>query len=117
MFDYSQNHRNEEINVRGAGNGSVNGDYVREGMLDGVGKYVKKGVWEGLACTFSLFRCHVSNDTKHWYISIVPVGKKPGTNTDIDFYTSQADGEFPASSGWVAVGEGKEPCPRTEVRI
>jgi ubiquitin carboxyl-terminal hydrolase 9/24 len=120
IHDDIQNYRSEEIIVHGAGVDTVNGLYVRKGMIDGVGRYVKKGVWKGLECQFSIFRCEISDNTKHWYISIVPGGTRPGINSDIDFYSTLSDlqgSEFPPSSNWEAKTEGKVPCPKVEVRI
>jgi hypothetical protein len=77
-----------KVIVQGAGLDVINGVYVRDGIVDGAGRYVKKAIWNGVEDTFSLFRCNVSNNTQHWFISIVPVGAQPGTNADTDFYSA-----------------------------
>lgn len=122
MYDDAQRYRegDEKVIVQGAGSDVINGVYTRDGTFDGAGKYIKKGSWKGDEETFSLFRCSVSNNSnKHWYISIVPVGVRPGTSTDIDFYTAPAtlrSGDLPPSLGWTKVNEGEDPCPVVEVK-
>ncbi|KAI2507917.1 peptidase [Fragilaria crotonensis] len=122
MYDEAQRYRegDEKVIVQGAGSDVINGVYIRDGTFDGAGKYIKKGSWKGDEETFSLFRCSVSNNSnKHWYISIVPVGVRPGTSTDIDFYTAPAtvrSGDLPPSRGWTKVNEGEDPCPVVEVK-
>lgn len=108
----------EKVIVHGAGLDVINGVYVRNGFFDSVGKYVKKGTWKGVEETFSLFRCNVSNNTQHWYISIVPVGVQPGTNTDIDFYSapvSHQNPEHPPAQGWNSANEGVSPAPMVQI--
>ena len=121
MYDDAQRCRegDEKVIVQGAGSDVINGVYTRDGTFDYAGKYIKKGIWKGDEETFSLFRCNVSNNSKHWYISIVPVGVRPGTSTDIDFYTAPAtlrSGDFPPAVGWTKVNEGEDPCPAVEVK-
>jgi len=112
--------RREQVLVQGAGLEIVNGEYSRTTMFDGVGKYAKLGIWQDQSHEFSLFRCNTSNNTKHWYISIVPHGVQPGTSTDIDFYSapvSSEDPDFPPSHGWTTSSEGKASTPTLMVQF
>mmetsp|Transcript_6257 Transcript_6257/g.14120 ORF Transcript_6257/g.14120 Transcript_6257/m.14120 type:complete len:223 (-) Transcript_6257:79-747(-) len=118
MYD-DHKFRDEKIVVANAGLPVINGVYHREGTFEHAGKYVKSGVWKGVNEEFSLFRCNVSNNTKHWYISIVPAGVQPGTNTDIDFYSAPVGGEnpdYPPVSGWTKANEGVNPPPVVTVK-
>jgi hypothetical protein len=104
-----------EIIVEGAGQQAVNGVYVRDGYFEGACKYSMQGKFNGDNCAFSLFQCNVSNNTKHWYISIVPRNSQPGTSTDIDFYSAPVlDNctEYPPTGTWTKSNEGKEPPPK-----
>ena len=115
--DYYDDGR-EHVVVSGAGLDVVNGQYVRTTVFDGVGKYNKYGVWQGQRREFSLFRCNTSNNTKHWYISIVPHGVQPGTSTDIDFYSaplSTGTPNFPPTDSWNTSSEGKVPAPTVAI--
>ena len=119
MYDDGHRFRDEKIVISGAGLDAINGIYYRDGEFDGVGKYTRKGIWKGMEETFSLFRCNVSNNTSHWYISIVPVGVQPGTNTDIDFYSAPVNPQtpnLPPIHGWTKANEGIPPSPVVEVR-
>ena len=119
MYDDVQRYRDEKVIVQGAGLDVINGLYVRDGFFEGAGKYAKKGIWKGVEETFSLFRCNVSNNTKHWYISIVPVGVQPGTNTDIDFYSAPVStqaADYPPGQGWTKANEGVPPSPVVEIK-
>ena len=53
-----------------------------------VAKYCKIGMWNNENINFSLFRCKLSDETRRWYISIVPKNIQPGTNKDVDFYST-----------------------------
>jgi ubiquitin carboxyl-terminal hydrolase 9/24 len=119
MYDDGHRFRDEKIVISGAGLDAINGIYHRDGEFDGVGKYTRKGTWKGMEEAFSLFRCNVSNNTSHWYISIVPVGVQPGTNTDIDFYSAPVNPQnpnLPPIHGWTKANEGIPPSPVVEVR-
>jgi len=113
----TSNFRDGKVIVRGAGLVVVDGVYHPAGTFDRVGKYMREGVWKDRKETFSLFRCHVSDNTKRWYISIVPKNVQPGTNTDIDFYSApvvEEQSQFPPSKGWTKAGEGADPPPIVE---
>merc|ERR1712008_367456 len=73
------------------------------------------GIWNSHDETFSLFRCRLSDNTRRWYISIVPKNIQPGTNKDSDFYYGAATGdqsELPDTVMWVTAKEnGKDPAP------
>ena len=103
-----------QVLVSGAGKDVVNGMYARDGVFEKAFKFSKPGVYEGNDVVFSLFKCNVSNNTKHWYISIVPTNSLPGTSSDVDFYSApvtETCKELPPLQGWVQAAEGSEPTP------
>jgi ubiquitin carboxyl-terminal hydrolase 9/24 len=101
--------------VEGAGISQVNGVYTCTGTWDNVDLFTKSDIWEGFNQTFSLFRCRLSDNTKRWYISIVPKSNNPGTSFDIDFYYQVATGnarEVPGMLNWVSArGSEADPPP------
>lgn len=105
----------DRVAVSAAGKTAVNGIYELVGSFDNVGKFAFIGPWkEQTHQEFSMFRCNTSNGSKHWYISIVPVGVQPGTSTDIDFYSapvSETDPDYPPERGWTKANEGEDPVP------
>ena len=110
------NYMNEgRVIVSGAGIAAVNGMYTRNGSFDNVAKYYKTGVWKDREEVFSLFRCRLSDQTRRWYISIVPSNIQPGTNKDIDFYSAPALNdhcEYPPEKTWTtSKSEGMDPPP------
>jgi len=75
-------------------------------------------VWENIEQKFGLFRCRLSDNSKRWYISIVPKNNNPGTSKDIDFYFQVATGEateLPGMSHW-ALARGPEVDPSPTLR-
>ena len=103
-----------QLVVEGAGHPDVNGVYARDGYFERACKYSKRGKYNGNESLFSLFQCNVSNNTKHWYISIVPPKGLPGTNADLDFYSAPVNEnctELPPRSGWTKANEGADPPP------
>jgi ubiquitin carboxyl-terminal hydrolase 9/24 len=114
-MDLYQDPTPTSIVITGAGNDAVNGTYVRDGNFERAFKYSKPGIYQGRNAVFSIFRCNVSNNTKHWYISIVPQGNVPGTSSDIDFYSAPVTvdcHELPPLTGWVRANEGQDPAPK-----
>eukprot|EP00804_Cyclotella_cryptica_P003558 CCRYP_002177-RA/>CCRYP_002177-RA protein AED:0.41 eAED:0.41 QI:129/1/1/1/1/1/3/997/378 len=105
-----------EILVEGCGIPDINGVYKRCGHCDDVPKYSKTGVWDGREEDFMLFRCKLTDNTRRWYISIVPGNIHPGTTKDIDFYYAQGylgQSILPPVDGWCAIRSiGIEPGPR-----
>merc|ERR1719487_1124304 len=102
------------IVVEGAGNPAVNGVYARDGEFERGSIFSRIGIHEGKQVRFSLFQCNVSNNTKHWYISIVPANNNPGTSADTDFYSAPVTEtcvELPPLSGWTKSTEGRDPPP------
>ena len=100
--------------VQGAGNPAVNGVYAKDGYFERACKYSRPGEFDGKTVLFSLFQCNVSNNTKHWYISIVPVKGQPGTSADLDFYSApvtEHSTELPPLTGWTKSNEGLDPPP------
>lgn len=102
------------IIIEGAGNEAVNGVYSQDGFFESAIRYVMDGCWNNERYKIYIFLCNVSNNTKHWYISIVPYGANPGTSSDIDFYTAPLTGKsmtVPPKIGWIKAGEGQNPPP------
>jgi hypothetical protein len=83
------------VTVSGAGIPAVNGVYTFDGYFAtnrSSARSMRFGMevfWNNQRCKLSIFSCVVSNGARHWYISIVPSGRTPGTATDIDFYSAQ----------------------------
>lgn len=93
MQDDVQHFGDEKFIVRDAGLDVINGVYVRDGIVDGVGRYVKK--------------------------VIVPADVQPGTNADIDFYSapvSTHSDDYPPEQGWTRAREGIDPPPMVLIR-
>merc|ERR1711983_285076 len=110
--------------VRGCGVPEINGIYRRAGNFDEVPKYSRTTRYNGRDEEFSLFRCRLTDNTRRWYISIVPLGSHPGTTKDIDFYAvvpspNGADGRLPPRSGWMCIPNsgGINPAPEVSPRI
>ena len=106
------------IVVEGAGNPAVNGLYIQDGYFDNRPQFVRDGIWHGMRYKFYINLCNVSNNTKHWYISIVPFGGKPGTSSDIDFYSApmtEVSDYIPPKTGWAKAAEGKDPAPTLDL--
>jgi len=113
-YEAGDSYSSGKIIVSGAGLVTVNGVYNYNGAFDTVARYSKSGIWKNREETFSLFRCRLSDNTKRWYISIVPKNIQPGTNKDTDFYLATATGdqsELPDSVTWMTAKEGTEPAP------
>ena len=104
--------------VSGAGVHPANGEYTSVGPFKGAQSYGKLGAYNGQLSNFRIFRCDVSDGTRHWYLSIVPEHAEPGTSNDVDFYTVPArdDSRFPPTSGWTSTGKGIDPPPLIETR-
>lgn len=118
-FEELDGYGDQSILVEGAGIPSINGIYVCDGEFGCVNRYSKVGEHNDEKVLFVLFQCNVSNNTKHWYISIVPKNGQPGTNTDIDFYSvpvTEASDDYPPMTGWTKAPEGKDPPPTVKLR-
>jgi len=105
-----------EMIVQNSGTSEINGIYIRAGSYDGVSKYTKWCFYEGRDEEFSLYRCKLTDSTRRWYISIVPMNSHPGTTIDIDFYATAAsyndDGDLPPRHNWICIpSRGKSPSP------
>lgn len=114
-LDSSANEGPTFFMVQDCGTAAVNGTFYQDGYFDGACKYVKEGTWNDQMVTFCIFQCTVSNQTRHWYISIFPDEDSPGTSADIDFYTSPVTQEcimVPPVSNWELSQEGLAPPPR-----
>eukprot|EP00536_Pseudo-nitzschia_multiseries_P011383 jgi/Psemu1/326427/estExt_fgenesh1_pg.C_3830003 len=102
------------IRVSNAGHADVNGLYERDGHCEGVGKYSRFGLYKGENSKYSLFKCNVSNNTQHWYISVVPSNREPGTVQDTDFYSASVGVDcenLPPTNGWSKCNDGEDPAP------
>ena len=118
-FMTTNNEGPAQIVVEGSGTPGVNGKYHQDGYFENACKYGKEGTWNGTSQKFNIFQCNVSNNTRHWYISIVPVRGNPGTSADIDFYTApvtQDCTKVPPADGWSKAQEGADPPPRLSFR-
>lgn len=106
--------------VSGAGVQEINGRYGFSGIFDKVGKWTKEGDRTGTMC---LYRCKLDDNSRRWYLSVVPRGKSPGTKDDVDFYQhygyndkyNVSKGRYPPEDEWKPVvkhgGRGMEPGP------
>ena len=102
------------LTIKGAGIESLDGVYHMVGHCNGTGMYSKQGTWDDCNIKFTLFRCHLANSERMWFISIVPDGIKPGTDEDKDFYVAPEIGQTktPPEEGWVAIRPyGVQPAP------
>jgi ubiquitin carboxyl-terminal hydrolase 9/24 len=100
--------------VSGAGNPAVNGQYTKDGYFERAFKFSRVGEYNGKSAVFALFQCNVSNNTKHWYISVIPSKGLPGTNEDVDFYSAPVtteSQEIPPFTGWIKSSKGQDPPP------
>jgi hypothetical protein len=106
-----------EMIVQNSGTLEINGIYSRAGSHDDVFKYTKRCFYDGRHVEFTLFRCKLTNNTRRWYISIVPMNSCPGTTKDIDFYVAAAasyndDGDLPPRHTWMCIpNKGLPPSP------
>lgn len=113
MDPYQQDIPNRVI-VGQAGNPAVNGVYARDGAFERAYKFSRVANYNGKPSLFSIFQCNVSNNTKHWYISIVPPRGQPGTSVDLDFYSApvtEGCTTLPPLDGWTNSTEGREHPP------
>ena len=102
------------VTVENAGHPAVNGVYARDGYFERACKFSRVGEYNGKTNLFSIFQCNVSNNTKHWYISIVPPRNQPGTSSDIDFYSApvtESCANLPPLDGWTKSNEGRDHPP------
>jgi ubiquitin carboxyl-terminal hydrolase 9/24 len=109
-----------EIIVKGCGVPEINGIFTRAGSYDGVSKYTKHTHYRGKEEEFSLFRCKLTDNTRRWYISIVPMNAHPGTTKDIDFYAAVPsphgeDGSLPPRTNWMCIPNSGGIMPAPEV--
>jgi len=111
-----------EMIVHNSGTSEINGIYIRAGSYDDVSKYTKRCFYEGRDEEFSLFRCKLTDNTRRWYISIVPMNSHPGTTKDIDFYAAAAsyddDSDLPPRNTWICIpNKGLPPSPEVYPKI
>eukprot|EP00985_Skeletonema_marinoi_P010260 scaffold4834_cov179-Skeletonema_marinoi.AAC.5 len=111
----------KEMTVEGAGLREINGTYSRTGQNDYVSKFMNTSRYNGRSVEIMLFRCKLTDETRRWYISIVPENTHPGTRQDIDFYAvnpsqqhSVLDPNIPPRDGWMAIPSsgGVSPAPQ-----
>lgn len=97
------------IVVEGAGIPEINGRYARRGSNDGVPMYRMNAAYDGSDVEFTLFRCKLTDNSRRWYISIVPPNARPGTSRDVDYYTAVPDtkgGDGPPTERWMCIPGG-----------
>ncbi|EJK72523.1 hypothetical protein THAOC_05939 [Thalassiosira oceanica] len=103
------------IQVEGCGLSEINGYFRRVGFHDDCPKFCKMTTFRGREEVFSLFRCRLTDNTRRWYISIVPMNSQPGTTKDVDFYAAPAlsHDDYPPAKSWMSVphGGGIDPPP------
>ena len=106
-----------EMIVQNCGTPEINGTYIRAGSHDGVSEYTKWCFYDGRYVEFSLYRCKLTDNTRRWYISIVPMNSCPGTTRDIDFYavSYNDDGTLPPRHNWQLAPNSKGQSPSPEV--
>ena len=106
------------VEVKGCGIPDINGYFTQSGSCDGVPMYTKISIYQGHE-TVSMFRCKIDDDTRRWYISIVPTdAAHPGTNQDNDFYAAipdDKDGIFPPQANWMHIGMSSSPVPKVDL--
>jgi hypothetical protein len=117
-FDSDSDEDIGPVLVEGAGVEAVNGRYGFSGIFDKVGKWTKEGT--DMNGTICLYRCKLNDDSRRWYISVVPRGRSPGTKDDEDYYQNYmtrgaGHGLLPPVNDWVPVlkhnGLGVAPGP------
>jgi hypothetical protein len=107
-----ENLPSHRVVVTGAGPHAVNGIYRRDCDLQEPERachYVMEVPENGPPSRFSIFRRR-----DHWYLSSVPVGVRPGTPGDFDFYIAPAPGRnrtVPPREGWSAADGAAEGAP------
>jgi hypothetical protein len=109
----------QTVVVKGCGVPEINGYFTPDGSHDGASKYTKRTLYRGQETEFLLFRCQLTDDTRRWYISIVPMNAHPGTTNDIDFYISPrgGDGSLPPRHDWLRISENEGLNPAPEVHL
>merc|ERR1712238_646721 len=104
------------VQIQGCGLQEINGFFRRVGDHDECPRFSRVTEFRGREEVFSLFRCRLTDNTRRWYISIVPKNIQPGTNKDTDFYLATATGdqsELPDSDTWMTAKEnGTDPAPK-----
>jgi Ran GTPase-activating protein (RanGAP) involved in mRNA processing and transport len=107
------------VEVKGCGIPDINGYFTQSGSCDGVLMYTKISIYQGHETVFSMFRCKIYDDTRRWYISIVPTdAAHPGTNQDYDFYAAipdDKDGIFPPQANWMPNDMSSSPAPKVDL--
>lgn len=121
IVDKGQYYVGAKINVHGAGLDVVNGIYMMEGQVDGVGSYSRSARWKGDQHSFSIFRgdSDVTNGETFWYITAMLVPSEPsGMESSVTLYyvPVSEDPDYPPMYGWAKVSsEAKHPLPQVEM--
>ena len=72
-----------------------------------------KFTFRGPSKDVTLFQCRLKNGTKIWNLSTITKPNKPGTNSDIDYYSApcktRQDAELPSTDNWKIFGTGVDP--------
>ena len=119
-IDYWNNMKNVRVIVKGAGTEDVNGVYEFDGYFEaGASEQVDTVTPKWCKCVsgkrLTLYRCRVKDRNFTWYISIL--SEKPGTNRDIDFYSSQKTqpATMPPVGGWNMCKKAEKPPPKIQI--
>ena len=84
------------LTVEGAGNPEVDGNYSFKEIFKGAGWYEKDAdgvLGASSGYQFSVFKCPVEPNSQAWFISKTLIGKKPGTQDDLDYYSANPSDE------------------------
>mmetsp|Transcript_32106 Transcript_32106/g.52355 ORF Transcript_32106/g.52355 Transcript_32106/m.52355 type:complete len:284 (+) Transcript_32106:33-884(+) len=105
----------ERITVEGCGLTLANGPYERSTeLINGFPYYMKKGWWGGKTEDFVIFRT-----SNYWFIGIWHGGGllvRLRLNSCAPLYRSlsSTNTELPPGNGWIAVGYGISPAPKSK---
>eukprot|EP00511_Aplanochytrium_stocchinoi_P005056 CAMPEP_0204823222 /NCGR_PEP_ID=MMETSP1346-20131115/1308_1 /ASSEMBLY_ACC=CAM_ASM_000771 /TAXON_ID=215587 /ORGANISM="Aplanochytrium stocchinoi, Strain GSBS06" /LENGTH=671 /DNA_ID=CAMNT_0051949777 /DNA_START=112 /DNA_END=2127 /DNA_ORIENTATION=- len=109
-----------KVIIEGAGSVSVNGTYEFDGYFepgasDQVDTVTPKWCKVTDGVRFTLYRCRVKDRNFTWYIS--NLSNKPGTNRDVDYYSSQKNqpNPMPPLVGWTVCKKALKPAPRIQI--
>jgi len=104
-----------KVVVSGAGCTAVNGVYVRrDSAEDPAPMFLKEdGEWEDEDVVFTMHNCKMISTKWTWFISIADE-EQPGTDRDVDFYSSPPSPtmlQSPPVSHWKVKQHGQSPAP------
>lgn len=103
-----------QICIQGSGTPDVDGVYDRAELVSNAWRYKKRGIWNKTYCTFNILQWPLNNETRYWYICMIPDGQDPGSSSDVDFYKASVQDDclhIPPKIGWMRAMDGKDPSP------